>query len=408
MARSSGTQRTTRPFVRKHSRSPGRVLGWVAVTIIVLVGLFYAGGGWYFSGQIHQRGFVVGAPDADEFDLTVDRVEPDSVVLSGDPGADFINTDGTFGLISAEVAGVVGGIVGASTDAGRSIVERDRTPGEPLPEAGSAARLDAFVWPGDPYTALGIAYREIEYPVEGGTAGAWWIPGDSDTWMILVHGKGAPKNETLRMLPIAAARGYNLMVIGYRNDPDAPADPSGEYRYGLTEWKDLTAAGRYAKERGATDLIVVGYSMGGGIVMSYLLQSPLRNQTAAAILDSPMLDFEATIDHQASQETIPLTPFGLPTSLVATAKWFAGWRFDVDWEAMDYVAQWRDLHTPTLIIQGTGDRTIPLEPAHELATTRPDVVTLITPPGVDHVLAWNSDPDGYAAAVNAFLDTLGL
>ncbi|MEN8114032.1 MAG: alpha/beta hydrolase [Actinomycetota bacterium] len=394
--------------MHRKRRRAGSIIGWIVVLIVVLVALFYGVGGWYFSGQMHERAFAVKANEPAPFDITLDRTEDDAVVLKGNPEAWFINADGTFGLISEDTASVVGEILQAETTNGISTVYRARDPEESVPPPDTAVRLDAFVWPGDPSTALGIAFRDIEYETEGGSAGAWYVPGGSDTWMIFVHGKGAPKNEALRMLPIAVERNYHAMVIDYRNDPDAPRDSSGEYRYGLTEWKDLTAAGRYAKEHGATDLIFVGYSMGGGNVMSYLLQSPLRNQTVAAILDSPMLDFEATIDHGASQETLPLTPITLPKSLTETAKWLAGWRFDINWEALDYVEQWRDLHTPTLIIQGTGDDAIPLEPAHDLARTRPDIVTLVTPPGVGHVLAWNSDPDGYEAMINAFLDELGV
>ncbi|MEN8234964.1 MAG: alpha/beta hydrolase [Actinomycetota bacterium] len=408
MARSSGKARAPQTSTRRKSRSAGSIVGWIVVVLIVLTALFYGGGGWYFSSEVYERAFKVEPIDSSPYDITVDRAEADVVVLRADPEAQYINTDGTFGLISDTEASVVGDILSAETSDGISTVHRSRDPEGPIPPSGTAVRLDPFVWPGDPNTALGIAFQDIEYPIEGGAAAAWYVPGASDTWMIFVHGKGAPKNEALRMLPIAVERGYHAMVIDYRNDPDAPRDPSGEYRYGLTEWKDLTAAGRYAKEHGGKNLILVGYSMGGANVMSYLLQSPLRNQTVAAILDSPMLDFESTVDHGASQETLPLTPITLPESLVATAKWFAGWRFDIDWEALNYVDQWRDLHTPTLIIQGTGDDSVPVEPAHELARIRSDIITLVTPARVGHVLAWNDNPEGYEALINSFLDGLGV
>lgn len=408
MARSTGKSRIPQTFVRGKSRGPVSIIGRILVVIIVLVALFYLVGGWYFSTELYESALEVRPSEDPNYDITFDRGEADSVVLRGDPDASYLNTDGVFGLASEEQANIVGEILSAETSGGVSTVHRVRGSDDPIPAPGTSVKLDAFVWPGDPQSALGIAYTDIEYETEGGSAGAWYIPGATDTWMIFVHGKGAPKNEALRLLPVAVDRGYHALVIAYRNDPDAPADPSGEYRYGLTEWKDLTAAGRYAKENGANDLILVGYSMGGSNVMSYLLKSPLRNQTVAAILDSPMLDFESTVDHGASQETLPLLPITLPDSLVEVAKWFAGWRFDIDWEAMDYVAQWRDLHAPTLIIQGTGDETVPVGPAHELARTRPDIVTLVTPPGVGHVLGWNDDPEGYEALVNSFLDNLGV
>jgi pimeloyl-ACP methyl ester carboxylesterase len=408
MARSSGRSSIPRPFVRKRSIGPWKIFLWISLAVLVLVLAFYGLGGWHFSNEIYSGAFEVRPPEPPEFDITLDREEAEAVVLRADPDAANVTADGLFGLMTESDATVIGGIVSAETSGGVSTVRRARVPGEPIPATGSAARLDAFVWPGDPDTALGLAFEEIEIEVEGGRTGAWYLEGSTDTWMIFVHGKGAPRNEALRLLPVAAERGYHAMVIDYRNDPGAPRDPSGRYQYGLTEWSDVAAAARYAKTNGGQNLIVVGYSMGGSNVMSYLLESPLRNQTVAAILDSPMLDFEATVDHGAAQITLPLTSIMLPQSLVSTAKWLAGWRFDIDWEALNYVERWRDLHTPTLIIQGTGDDTVPVGPAHELARIRPDLVTLVTPPGVGHVLAWNADPEGYEALVNAFLDDLGV
>jgi uncharacterized protein len=51
-------------------------------------------------------------------------------------------------------------------------------------------------------------------------------------------------------------------------------------RYGLTEWRDLAAAAQYALARGARRLLLVGYSMGGAIVVSFLEHSPLAARVA--------------------------------------------------------------------------------------------------------------------------------
>jgi len=408
MGRSSGRSSIPQPFVRKRSIGPGKIVVGLLFLLILLLFVFYGLGGWHFSNEIYSSAFEVGPPTEPELDITLDRGEADAIVLQGSPDAGYLTDDGRFGLVSESTSGLVDRILSAETSNGINTVRRARVVGEPIPAPGSPVRLDPFVWQGDPETALGIPFEEIEFDVEGGKAPAWYVKGTTDTWMIFVHGKGASRSEALRMLPIAIDRGYHAMVIEYRNDPGAPADPSGTYQYGLTEWRDVAAAALYARTNNGRNLIFVGLSMGGSNVMSYLLESPLRNQTVAAILDSPMLDFDATVDYAAAQTTLPLTSITLPSSLTAAAKWMAGWRFDIDWEELDYVSRWRDLHTPTLIIQGTGDETIPVEPAHELARIRPDLVTLVTPQGVGHVVAWNADPDGYDTLVNSFLDGLGV
>ena len=329
------------------------------------------------------------------------------LVLRGDDDAVNLLEDGRFGLMWESGESLVDGILSSDTAGGQSTVYRGRVPDEPIPAPGSPVRLDSYIWSGDPDTALGIPFTEITYQVEGGQANAWYVEGSSDTWMVFVHGKGAPKNEALRLLPLAVDRGYHAMVIDYRNDPEAPPDPSGMYQYGATEWNDVASATRHARSSGARDVIIVGYSMGGANVLSFLLESPLRSQTVAVILDSPVLNFGSTVDHAAAQTNLPLTSVGVPQSLTAVAKWIAGWRYEIDWNETDYVTRSRDLQTPLLIIQGSDDKTVPLEPANELARLRPDIVTLSAPPGVGHVLAWNADADGYEALVNAFLDNLG-
>ena len=136
-----------------------------------------------------------------------------------------------------------------------------------------------------------------EYP-------AWFVPGTRDTWAIVVHGNSMSRLDGLRMVPITVDAGFPTLVPTYRNDTGAPEDPSGKLRYGLTEWRDLEAAVRYALDNGAKDVVLAGYSMGGGVIMAFLQRSKLRDDVRAVILDAPMLDFSATVDDNASREEV--------------------------------------------------------------------------------------------------------
>jgi len=401
------TSIVSRPGARVRTLGPGKAITWLVVLVLILVLAFYAIGGWYFSGEIYSGALQVHPPETGDLDITLDRGEAEALVLRGDENAVNLLEDGRFGLMWESGESLVDGIVSFDTAGGQSTVYRQRVPDESIPAPGSSVRLDSYIWSGDPQTALGIPFTEITYQVEGGSADAWYVEGSSDTWMIFVHGKGAPKKEALRLLPLAVDRGYHAMVIDYRNDPGAPPDSSGTYQYGVTEWKDVASATRHARSAGGRNVIIVGYSMGGANVLSFLLESPLRAQTVAVILDSPVLNLGSTIDHAAEQTHLPLTSVAVPRSLTSVAKWIAGWRYGIDWNDTDYVTRSRDLQTPILVIQGSGDKTVPSEPANELARLRPDIVTLSTPPEVGHVLAWNADADGYEALVSSFLDNLG-
>lgn len=173
-------------------------------------------------------------------------------------------------------------------------------------------------------------------------------------------------------------------------------------RYGLTEWQDLAAAVQYALVHGAHRLVLVGYSMGGAIVVSFLERSPLAARVAGAILDSPMTDLGRAVDHGASRQTLPLVGLPLPQSLTDMAKWIAGWRYGVDWTSLDYLNGAAKLQAPILLFQGTADTKVPAATSDELAMTARDV-TYIRVAGADHLDSWNLDPARYDRAVQAFV-----
>lgn len=201
------------------------------------------------------------------------------------------------------------------------------------------------------------------------------------------------------MLPTMAELGFPSLVITYRNDVEAPESQDGFHRFGQTEWEDLEAAARYALDNGAEDFVLVGYSMGGAIVTNFLYESSLTPKVRGAILDAPMLDFNATIDLGARQR-------GAPGILTKMGKLIASARFDVDWEAFDYLSRVSELTVPILLFHGDADETVPVETSDALAEARPDIVTYVRVPHATHVRSWNLNPISYEAAVRDFLQAL--
>ena len=271
-------------------------------------------------------------------------------------------------------------------------------------EAGEMVRIDNFAFPGDPMEAHGIPFEEVSYSSPLGEFPAWFVPGSGDTWAIFIHGRLANPREALRMLPAVAALDIPSLIITYRNDEGLPQDPDGYLRFGATEWEDLEGAAGYALGHGAEELILVGYSMGGGIVTDFLYKSPLMaERVRAVVLDSPVLDFDAVLDHGASQRTIPLVGLPIPGVITALAKAISSARFGVDFDAMDYLSRAEELSVSILLIHGDGDRTVLIETSDALAKARPDIVRYVRNPDIDHVRTWNAKGAEYESVVTGFL-----
>ena len=374
-----------------------RVLGLALIALALIVVAALSGGGWYYSGVL-KDGALEPDWDTPVLDLEVIAVREGEVTLgvgtlSEEDGP--WTKDGIWGLELERGYHQVGAILSINE---REVV-REFLPLNGDPDLGEMARLDSFSFLGDPREAHGLPFEEVVFSSPLGDFAAWFVDGPRNTWAIFVHGKDSERQEALRMLPTMAGLGLPSLVITYRNDREAPASPDGFHRFGRTEWEDLEAAARYGLDHGAKDFILVGYSMGGAIVINFLYQSSVAGHVKGAILDAPMLDFNATIDLGARQR-------GAPGILTALGKFIAGARFDIDWEALDYLSRAGDLDVPILLFHGDDDETVPVESSDALAEARPDIVTYVRVPDATHVRSWNMNPVAYEGAVRDFLQGL--
>ena len=368
-----------------------RVAVGLGVSVLLLLAALLAVG-WYYADQILDGALVV-KDEAETYEVEVTAVGDGRITLRSTSGADIASEPATIGLDWPDGYARAGSTLASTADT----VTREYTPLEGGLQVGDLVRFDKFAFPGDPERAHGIAFDAVTFAAPLGALAAWRVDGDDDTWAVFVHGVGANRREALRMMPVMVDAGLPSLAIAYRNDPGAPADPSSYYQYGRTEWEDLEAAVEYALSEGADDVVLVGYSMGGGIVASFLIRSAVADRVAGAILDSPMLDLGATIDLRAEQR-------GLPGFLTGIARVITSLRFDVDWDALNYVGRAVELSVPILLFHSDGDTSVPQGTSVALAEARPDLVTYEAFDGAAHVGAWNADPERYEEAVAAFLE----
>ncbi len=383
---------------RRRGRRAAIVAG---VVVLVLVALFYLGGGWFFSSQIYGDGLQVDHSGPDH-DLSVVAVRDGVVVLGDEAAGDEspMRRSGIYGLDWGDGYGQVWGEPRPAADG--DVIRRLRVLQGRPPQVGDRAAADRSSFSDVPSLALGRDVDEVTYDSPLGPTQAWYADGAGKTWVILVHGHRSNRAEMLRPMQVSVAAGLPSLAISYRNDPGAPQDPSGQYGFGTTEWRDLEAAVRYALGRGATQVKLVGSSMGGAVVASFLERSPLADRVSALVLESPMLDFGETVAFGASQIEVPLLG-GVPESLVWTAQRLAAARYGLDWDSVDYLDDTSWVTVPTLLVRDTHDQRQPPTTSEQLARAHPDLVRLERFEDAEHVGAWNHDPRRYRRLVSAFL-----
>lgn len=346
--------------------------------------------------------------------LTPDRRRPDDMVLL-ETGVDDV-------LLQATPESTVPGRYGIWLDSGRGhirvgeILEAD-------PEVGTVrrrilgrdwgilrpgpVRWNGYYYAAPPEISLGMATQYAHVMTDLGPMPAWMIPGmgDGSQWAILVHGRGARREETIRAISPALAARHTVLVPSYRNDEGAPPGPDGRYNLGLSEWRDIDAAIGYAVDHGATQVALIGWSMGGAIVLQALAQSRHADVISRVVLDGPVVDWTDVLTHHAREHGVPDRIGGLSRSLMGK-RWMrrlVGVHESVDVAKTNWVARSGELRHPMLIVHSRDDEFVPVGPSLELAAARPDLVTLVPWEVARHCKEWNTDPLRWESEVAAFL-----
>ena len=130
--------------------------------------------------------------------------------------------------------------------------------------APGPARWNKYFFCGTPGSALGLDFEDVLVTSDIGDLAGWRVPPaegtDNEDWAILVHGRSAMREETLRAVPVLHKLGYTSLIPMYRNDIGAPSSSDGRYSLGMSEWRDVDAAMRYALAHGARRLVLTGIS----------------------------------------------------------------------------------------------------------------------------------------------------
>jgi pimeloyl-ACP methyl ester carboxylesterase len=277
------------------------------------------------------------------------------------------------------------------------------------------ARWNQYYFVADPRGTLGLPLDAVEIDAELGPLAAWEVPADHEgavtqgntggRWAILVHGRGAERGECLRAVPVLHHLGYTALIPTYRNDVGAPASPDGRYSLGLSEWRDCEAALLYAVDKGAREIVLFGWSMGGAIILQTLDRSWLSDRVNAVVLDAPVIDWADVLRHHGALNRIPGPIGSLSRTLIghAWARRLVGVHEPIDVALTNWENRSGELKHRTLLIHSLDDEFVPAGPSISLAAKRPDLVRFEPWQRARHTKEWNVDPERWDAVVRDFL-----
>ena len=271
------------------------------------------------------------------------------------------------------------------------------------------ARWNQYSFWDRPSVCLDLPDEDVSIQSDVGPLPGWLVPrADGSTgsdWAVLVHGRGARKEETLRAMPVLHEAGWTSLVAAYRNDRDAPRGPDGRYNLGLSEWRDVEAAMGYAVSHGARRILLLGWSMGGAIVLQALDRSPLSGFVVGVALDSPVIDWGVVLRHHGRLHRVPGPLVRVATNLMGSRRTrrLVGVREPIDVARTDWVARAGELRHPMLVIASDGDDFVPIGPAVALAGRRPDLVRLERWDTARHCREWNYDQERWERVLRDFV-----
>ncbi|MFP4978056.1 alpha/beta hydrolase [Paenibacillus sp. CN-4] len=258
----------------------------------------------------------------------------------------------------------------------------------------------------NPMQAKGLQYSDITFPAADGSRemSGWYIPAEnSSKTIVFSHGYGANREESwvpmYDLAHYAHRLNFNVVMFDYGF---ASANSKDVATGGKKEKQQLLGAIAYAKEQGAKQIVVWGFSMGAGTALQAGLDT---KDVDAMILDSTFLLEPDTLFHNIKQNIdLPRHP-----SLDIMKMLFPL----LNGTGLDQIpyneVKTKDYPFPILFLHGTNDDKAPYPIAELLASNQSNLYSgswIVE--GSHHELLFREHPREYLRRVSTFLGNVRL
>lgn len=248
------------------------------------------------------------------------------------------------------------------------------------------------------YPVLERAAELVSFPVpELGQRVGWFVPGRSQSTVILLHGFGCRRQEMLNRALVLNRAGYSTLLFDLHGQGDSDGDA---VTLGFYERRDAVAAVEYLKTRDDVDgsnLGMLGVSMGGSVAIMAAAMTP---DIKAVVADSPFESATIGIEEGFTRVTgLPRWPFG-PIVLR-----FIQWRLGISPDDVAPIEQVADISPrPLLLLHGTADIHVSYGNSEALFAAAGEPKELVLLSGIEHANGIKDVPDQYASLIVGFFD----
>ncbi len=222
----------------------------------------------------------------------------------------------------------------------------------------------------------------------------WYLPTPERRHLIvLVHGMWSSWIEMAALGRDLHRQGYDVLLFDLRGHGQSD---SSRLTMGRRERRDIRAVMSWAATAGFSDDRIgwLGYSMGASTLLMEAAQNP---GIQVAVMDSPYGDLPQVLRDQLSKHSH--LPSWFNPGILSAARWVFGVRTD-DLVPIRAARSWGN--RPMLLIHGESDSIVPVSQAFQLASAAGASCSTMTLPGVEHVGAYEADPQGYVGLIGAF------